>query len=54
MQNKDFVLEIDKPFSLIDKHLEHLTDVNTQIILKKVKDGTWQDDIKPAEDVSKE
>lgn len=55
MQKKDFVLEIDKPFSLIDEHLEHLTDVNTQIILKKVKDGTWQEEFtNPAEDVSKE
>jgi len=47
--------EIEKPNSYIDEYLEHLIDFNTQIILKKVKDGTWQEEItEPAEDVSKE
>ena len=56
MQNTDASeFEIEKPNSYIDEYLEHLTDVNTRIILKKIKDGTWQEDFtEPAEDVSKE
>jgi hypothetical protein len=56
MQNTDAVeFEIEKPNSYIDEYLEHLIDFNTEIILKKVKDGTWQEEFtKPVEDVSKE
>lgn len=39
----------------LEKLIEFFTDANTRIILKKVKDGTWQEEFtKPAEDVSKE
>ena len=35
--------------------IEYFTDINTRIILKRVKDGTWQEEItKPVEDVIKE
>tara|TARA_Y100001970_G_C14197195_1_gene838809 strand:- start:963 stop:1499 length:537 start_codon:yes stop_codon:yes gene_type:complete len=54
-QRADYLFEIDEPNRHIDEYLEHLTDVNTRIILKKIKDGTWQEEFtKPAEDVSKE
>jgi len=56
MQNTDASeFEIEKPNSYVDEYIEHLTDVNTEIILKKVKDGTWQEEFtKPVEDVIKE
>jgi len=39
----------------LEKLIEFFTDANTRIILKKVKDGTWQEEFtEPAEDVSKE
>ncbi len=48
------IQEADSVWDGIEALVRKFTKVNFEEIIKHVKDDTWQDEIKPAEDVSKE